>query len=70
MTSITGEKVSVNQVIEAVAERRADDRRLEPAHFKAEADAEAQSLHFAGGVRRALPTHLSIWLSCAKWIVT
>jgi hypothetical protein len=45
MTSITGEKVSVDQVIEAF-ERSAREVAVEVSHFKAEADSEAERYVF------------------------
>jgi GH3 auxin-responsive promoter len=45
MTSITGEKVSVDQVIEAF-ERSARELAVELSHFKAEADSEAERYVF------------------------
>jgi GH3 auxin-responsive promoter len=45
MTSITGEKISVDQVIEAF-ERSARDAAIEVSHFKAEADTEAERYVF------------------------
>jgi hypothetical protein len=45
MTSITGEKVSVDQVIEAF-ERSAREVAVEVSHFKAEADTEAERYVF------------------------
>ena len=45
MTSITGEKISVDQVIEAF-ERSAREVAVEFSHFKAEADSEAERYVF------------------------
>ena len=54
MTSITGEKVSVNQVIDAV-ERTARDLALAVDHFKAEADVDAACYVFKVECASGLP---------------
>ncbi|MGH9194543.1 MAG: hypothetical protein ACRD1T_02235, partial [Acidimicrobiia bacterium] len=54
MTSVTGEKVSVDQIIEAF-ERSARDVAIEVEHFKAEADVERSRYVFKMEVLRPIP---------------
>jgi hypothetical protein len=54
MTSITGEKISVDQVIEAF-ERGAREAAVEVSHFKAEADTEAERYVFKIEAAKAIP---------------
>lgn len=54
MTSITGEKISVDQVIEAF-ERSAREVAVEVSHFKAEADTEAERYVFKIEAAKAIP---------------
>jgi hypothetical protein len=54
MTSITGEKISVDQVIEAF-ERSAREVAVEVSHFKAEADIEAERYVFKIEAATAIP---------------
>ncbi|HEY2920015.1 MAG TPA: GH3 auxin-responsive promoter family protein, partial [Candidatus Binatia bacterium] len=54
MTSITGEKVSVDQVIEAF-ERSAREVAIEVSHFKAEADTEGERYVFKVEAATSIP---------------
>ena len=68
MTNITGEKLSVNQVIEAV-QSAARAAGLSPSHFKAEADTDRSRyilrVEFVGRTSRR-----NSWLFLPKWIDT